>query len=146
MNESAGVPYYRTLVAYVPQRTSLLPDTPRAFLTAVESFSARKSKEKHPASVSHPIELATAWNLPEEVWDRPWSTLSGGEAQRVALATAIGMGTAEVLLLDGEENHLFMMLELIVGYFLEPTSALDEETSLLVEKELKMLIRSQSSV
>lgn len=33
---------------------------------------------------------------------REWGTLSGGEGQRLALAIALGIGGAEVVLLDGE--------------------------------------------
>jgi ABC-type Mn2+/Zn2+ transport system ATPase subunit len=36
------------------------------------------------------------------LWDREWAALSGGEAQRIVLAVALGMDTAEILLLDGE--------------------------------------------
>jgi ABC-type molybdate transport system ATPase subunit len=36
------------------------------------------------------------------MWARDWSTLSGGEGQRIALAIAVGLGGAEVVLLDGE--------------------------------------------
>jgi ABC-type thiamine transport system ATPase subunit len=36
------------------------------------------------------------------MWHRGWSTLSGGEGQRIALAIAVGVGGAEVVLLDGE--------------------------------------------
>jgi len=36
------------------------------------------------------------------MWAREWSTLSGGEGQRIALAIAVGIGGAEVVLLDGE--------------------------------------------
>jgi energy-coupling factor transporter ATP-binding protein EcfA2 len=36
------------------------------------------------------------------MWGREWSTLSGGEGQRMALAIAIGLGGAEVVLLDGK--------------------------------------------
>lgn len=45
--------------------------------------------------------MAKNWGVPESAWDRPWSTLSGGETQRVALALAVGLSKAEVLLLDG---------------------------------------------
>jgi len=37
----------------------------------------------------------------EQLWDRDWSNLSGGEAQRIALAVALAIDSAEVLLLDG---------------------------------------------
>ena len=46
-------------------------------------------------------EVAAKWGVGEELWERPWATLSGGEAQRIALATGVGLGNAEVLLLDG---------------------------------------------
>ena len=47
------------------------------------------------------IEVGQAWGIEEELWDRNWGNLSGGEAQRIALATAVGLGQAEILLLDG---------------------------------------------
>lgn len=108
-----GIPKYRTLVAYVPQRTAVLPNTARAFLTTVQSFKSHKKTEKNPSSSDGPIEIASSWGLPDDTWDRPWSTLSGGEAQRVALAIAIGMSSAEILLLDGEFRNLSSISELI---------------------------------
>ena len=42
------------------------------------------------------------WGVDSGLWDRPWTTLSGGEAQRVALAVAVGLDCADILLLDGE--------------------------------------------
>ena len=35
---------------------------------------------------------------------REWATLSGGEGQRLALAIALGIGGAELVLLDGESR------------------------------------------
>lgn len=46
--------------------------------------------------------VAESWGVQRELWDRTWTNLSGGEAHRIVLAIAVGMGTAEVLLLDGE--------------------------------------------
>ncbi|OCH95050.1 P-loop containing nucleoside triphosphate hydrolase protein [Obba rivulosa] len=123
---SYGIPIYRTRVQYVPQRTSLLPGTPRDFMRAISSFSSFKhrpslDKQKvgnQPVLSDKPIEVAGAWGIEHELWDRGWGDLSGGEAQRIALAIAVGMQTAEVLLLD------------------EPTSALDPDTSETVEKYL----------
>ncbi|KAF4614770.1 hypothetical protein D9613_003066 [Agrocybe pediades] len=67
-------------------------------------------------------ERATAvgeeWGVQADLWRRDWMNLSGGEGQRILLAAAVSLDTAEVLLLD------------------EPTSALDSETSLLVENYL----------
>jgi ABC-type dipeptide/oligopeptide/nickel transport system ATPase subunit len=51
--------------------------------------------------LDHPIKVAKVWGVDEELWDRDWSNLSGGEAQRVAMAVAVGLNAAEVLLLDG---------------------------------------------
>lgn len=47
-------------------------------------------------------EVAEKWGVHTFLWEREWSNLSGGEAQRIVLATALSLGTAEVLLLDGE--------------------------------------------
>ncbi|KIL00113.1 hypothetical protein PAXRUDRAFT_821991 [Paxillus rubicundulus Ve08.2h10] len=127
--KSFGVPSFRTKVFYVPQKPSLLSGTPRDFLATVSSFNSRKV----PRSVSdgsgltYPIEVAKAWGIDEELWDRNWSNLSGGESQRIALATAVGLNTAEVLLLD------------------EPTSALDPQSTVLVERFISNELRSPES-
>ena len=107
-NLSAGVPLYRTRVLYVPQRPSLLPGTPRDFLTRICSFQGRRANYagyKHgglPApDIQHPIDTARGWGISEELWDRDWAALSGGESQRVVIAVALGLDTAEIILLDG---------------------------------------------
>jgi len=132
--KSYGIPYYRTRVLYVPQRASLLPGTPREFMSAVTSFGSytktdgnKPTKSKAPSIAHETIELAESWGIDEELWDRTWSNLSGGEMQRVALAIAVGMRSAEILLLD------------------EPTSALDPDTASSVEDFLKSEIKSSSS-
>lgn len=56
------------------------------------------------ATHENPIDIAHSWGLPNDVWDRAWSTLSGGEAQRVSLAIGIGIPGAEIVLLDGESQ------------------------------------------
>lgn len=79
-------------------------------MTAISKFGSfdqksilNKIKSGRPVILSHePIELADSWGVEEELWDRNWSTLSGGEMQRIALAIAVGMKTAEILLLDGK--------------------------------------------
>jgi ABC-type iron transport system FetAB ATPase subunit len=101
---AVGVPAFRTRVFYVPQRPALLQGTPRDFLGAIASFQSRKSGLKSDAGgLTYPLEVAKAWGIDDELWDRNWSNLSGGESQRIALATAVGLNTAEVLLLDGED-------------------------------------------
>ncbi|KAH9934704.1 P-loop containing nucleoside triphosphate hydrolase protein, partial [Fomitopsis serialis] len=128
------IPYYRTRVLYVPQRASLLPGTPREFMGAVTSFGSytktdggKPTKSKAPSIAHETVELAESWGIDEELWDRTWSNLSGGEMQRIALAIAVGMRSAEILLLD------------------EPTSALDPDTASGVEDFLKSEIKSSSS-
>ncbi|KAH7914701.1 P-loop containing nucleoside triphosphate hydrolase protein [Hygrophoropsis aurantiaca] len=126
--KSYGIPNYRTQIFYVPQRPSLLPGTPRDFLTTIASFQSRKEYSKAAGGdLIYPIEVAEAWGIDEELWDRNWSNLSGGESQRIALATAVGLNTAEVLLLD------------------EPTSALDPTSSAQVERFITDEMRSAES-
>ncbi|KZT11314.1 P-loop containing nucleoside triphosphate hydrolase protein [Laetiporus sulphureus 93-53] len=133
--KSYGIPVYRTRVLYVPQRASLLPGTPRDFMAAISKFGSHskasrmdKADNNTANGLSHEtIELAQSWGIDEELWDRNWSNLSGGEMQRIALAIAMGMSTAEVLLLD------------------EPTSALDPDTSATVENFLKSQIQAADS-
>jgi len=128
-----GIPMYRTHVLYVPQRPSMLPGTPKEFIQLLFSFSACRSRTNqkqgsHASAVDEgrAIEVAAQWGIDAELWDRPWATLSGGESQRIALASAVGLNTAEVLLLD------------------EPTSALDAESSGLVEQYLKDMLHDES--
>ncbi|KAI0636771.1 P-loop containing nucleoside triphosphate hydrolase protein [Trametes polyzona] len=143
--QSYGIPKYRTQVLYVPQRPSLLPGSPRDFLRAVSEFSVHKhpsAKDKAAATLTDTLGLgradsdmgghealavAESWGIERELWDRAWANLSGGEAQRIVLAIAVGLDTAEVLLLD------------------EPTSALDAESSGKVEQHLVAEVRSPDS-
>jgi ABC-type iron transport system FetAB ATPase subunit len=91
------IPHYRTLVQYIPQRPSLLPGTPLEFLSTARSFQSRVNS----SSFLDPLDLASEWGIDRVLWMREWGTLSGGEGQRILLAIAIGLGGAEVLLLDG---------------------------------------------
>ncbi|KAI0647249.1 P-loop containing nucleoside triphosphate hydrolase protein [Trametes meyenii] len=143
--QSYGIPQFRTQVLYVPQRPSLLPGSPRDFLKAISTFAVHKrpsAKSKAATTFSEALGLKSAepdvdtheafavaesWGVQPELWDRSWSNLSGGEAQRIVLAIAVGLNTAEVLLLD------------------EPTSALDGETSGKVEKHLVSEAKSPDS-
>ncbi|KAF9053699.1 P-loop containing nucleoside triphosphate hydrolase protein [Hymenopellis radicata] len=123
-----GVPYFRTKVSYVPQRPPILPGSPRDFIRTLLSLKVRSDAIGPTITVTQNIiDLGSAWGIEESLWDREWTTLSGGESQRMALATAVGLNTAEVLLLD------------------EPTSALDQRSSSLVEQTLLDELRSDES-
>ncbi|KAI0273640.1 P-loop containing nucleoside triphosphate hydrolase protein, partial [Gloeopeniophorella convolvens] len=129
--KSYGVPTYRTYVQYVPQRPSLLPGTPRDLIETLSTFHARLAPERITGDALHlerALELAERWGIGRELWDRPWGSLSGGEAQRLSLAIPHGLNSAEVLLLD------------------EPTSALDAETSAMVERTLVEEVRADSAL
>ncbi|KII88496.1 hypothetical protein PLICRDRAFT_176078 [Plicaturopsis crispa FD-325 SS-3] len=127
---SYSVPSFRTHVLYVPQRPSLLPGTPRNFLTTILSFRSHKTNKNAKVvkiDPRHPIDVAEAWGIEERLWDRDWANLSGGESQRIAIAVGVGINTAEILLLD------------------EPTSALDPESSAAVEKYIASEIKREDS-
>ncbi|KAI0831515.1 P-loop containing nucleoside triphosphate hydrolase protein [Trametes gibbosa] len=139
--QSYGIPKYRTQVLYVPQRPSLLPGSPRDFLEAVSTFAVHakpSAKDKAAAATlglgraapdgidadGGALAVAESWGIERSLWDRAWANLSGGEAQRIVLAIAVGLDTAEVLLLD------------------EPTSALDSDSSAKIEKHLVAEVKS----
>ena len=81
------------------------------FLERIRSFSSRRSSNSESSSSGislvgedgslDPMGIAEEWGIQKIMWNREWSTLSGGEGQRIALAIAIGVGGAEVVLLDG---------------------------------------------
>ncbi|KAJ8078789.1 hypothetical protein PM082_013072 [Marasmius tenuissimus] len=130
--KSYGIPSYRIKVAYIPQRPSLLPGTPWDFFkTVTGSFKARRKSTTKGSSSHEPedqtFEVAQAFGVDSELWDRTWSNLSGGEIQRITLAIGIGLGTAEVLLLD------------------EPTSALDPQSADEVEKYILSQVHDSTS-
>ncbi|KAH9005163.1 P-loop containing nucleoside triphosphate hydrolase protein [Lactarius hatsudake] len=125
-----GVPSYRTHVQYIPQRPSLLPGTPHDLIETLCTFHARHVPERFagdPLHLHRAMDLAERWGIARELWDRPWSSLSGGEAQRLSLAIPYGLNCAEVLLLD------------------EPTSALDPASSAVVERALVEEIKDADS-
>lgn len=89
------------------------------------------------------MDLAERWGIARELWDRPWSSLSGGEAQRLSLAIPYGLNCAEVLLLDGARAP--PKLNVFLTLPIEPTSALDPASSAVVERALVEEIKDAGS-
>lgn len=129
------------------------------------TFRARHSPESGPGNSSQfqrSVGLAEQWGIAKELWERPWSVLSVGEAQRLSLAIAHGLNRAEILMLDGAYIVIATLCFFCSLYFFffsrfvnivvhppprgykEPTSGLDVTSSKAVEDTLLDEIRDDS--
>ncbi|PWN89493.1 P-loop containing nucleoside triphosphate hydrolase protein [Acaromyces ingoldii] len=100
-----------------------------------ESLSALQEQEERDTdkSATTPATahgISREWGIAAALWSRNWSSLSGGEAQRISLAIGLHLAVPgdSVLLLD------------------EPTSALDAQTTALVEATLAKMIHAGLAV
>mmetsp|Transcript_37627 Transcript_37627/g.95039 ORF Transcript_37627/g.95039 Transcript_37627/m.95039 type:complete len:256 (+) Transcript_37627:1257-2024(+) len=107
-----GYPEWRARVMYIPQARVALPGTPSDFY-----FSAQQLKSQRGRPRGDLPALVHDMGLEQAALNQPWSTLSGGQAQRALLALAVAL-QPDVLLLD------------------EPTSACDAATARRVERAL----------
>jgi ABC-type iron transport system FetAB ATPase subunit len=115
---------WRKHVRYVTQSKVDIPGTPHDFLKRVSAFAVWKRTTTAVDDVAFSPsylemkattrDLLKGWGMPPGAIDNDWSTLSGGEAQRVLVALAMA-SRPQVLLLD------------------ESTSAHDLETKMRVE-------------
>jgi UDP-glucose/iron transport system ATP-binding protein len=112
-------------------------------LGSLHSFA--NASPAQPGAMFSPMSIADQWDVDEDLWDRPWSKLSGGESQRIALAIAVGIPGAEILLLDGQSCASICLSSVLMQEVTEPTSALDAGTTALVEASLQNLIKDESS-
>jgi len=107
---------WRGQVMWVSQDRPTLNGTPESFYKEILSYRCRHNNHQSTHEDS-PLDIAKDWSINAQTWTRPWSSISGGEAQRISLAIAISL-QPKLLLLD------------------ETTSNIDAITTMKIEKKL----------
>ena len=117
---------WRQRVRYVAQSKVEIPGTPQDFLKQISSLHVWKRNDVPSFSEMYTTasRFIQSWGMSPTYLDAEWSTLSGGEAQRILVAFAMA-SRPQVLLFD------------------ESTSALDFETKLKVEKSIEKFCEEQ---
>jgi ABC-type iron transport system FetAB ATPase subunit len=76
-------------------------------------------------SPANPKQVAEALGLKDYHWTQNWSTLSGGEAQRMSISIALSLALPDAT--SGQSRVCVFLLD-------EPTSALDTQSAQAVER------------
>lgn len=99
-----SLPEWRTKICLVSQDRPTATGTPRDLFHQIRTFQTLKQNEKASSVTTIEEDEEETWNqlLPSgaAIMDRPWSTLSGGEAQRASLYIALTALKPDILLLD----------------------------------------------
>jgi putative ABC transport system permease protein len=113
---------WRKKVRYVTQSKVSIPGTPQDLVNRIASFASWRHDNNNGLSAMEfagdAKEYMHQWGLGSDAFDKEWSVLSGGEAQRIIVALALA-SRPSILLFD------------------ECTSALDAQSKIAVENSVK---------